>query len=148
MRHTILILTIGLLTMQPASASVADCDTALKAAGYPIDGVSGSGPTDPSLRVDCSQCTTQQAASALALAQQASTWNSVQPKPTQFVADCNGDGTLSVTQRQNINIMALWYLRGSTALALNVWTAIKASATSPQITAIQTHATANNITLP
>lgn len=70
------------------------------------------------------------------------------PKPAKFVIDCNADGTLTASLRQNINLMALWFKNSEKSIALDIWTLIKAGATAGQVTAIRGHAADNNITLP
>ena len=72
----------------------------------------------------------------------------VSPKPAKFVIDCNADGGIPANLRQSVNIMALWFNQGQQAIALEIWTMIKTSATAGQITAIRGHATDNRITLP
>lgn len=71
-----------------------------------------------------------------------------QPQPRQFVAACTADGSIPTNTRQNINLIGLWLANGDKDLALAIWDAMKGSLTAPVKSAIQSHATANNITLP
>lgn len=152
-----LALLCSILFAAPAYAepALARFDQLLKDNGIPVDGVSGSvtiqGAKPANLRIDFKAAATQpQRDQAATLANSFDWLDKTDPNPTGFIIACNNDGTIPGAQRQNLNIMALWFRAGEKQIALNVWTLIKAalSGNAAAISAIQSHATANNITLP
>lgn len=102
-----LILTLGLIitNLLPCYASIADCDSAIRAAGIPIDGVSGSGPSDPNLRVDCSQCTQTQSTQALSIAQNAANWTHIARNLPAFIQAMRTDPSTTPALRQNLALI-------------------------------------------
>jgi hypothetical protein len=144
----VILLTAALLLAPTALADTAlqRFDTSLRQAGIPIDGVSGSGP---SCRIDFKpSATTQQRNDAQAMASAFDWLDTPDPAPKSFIVDCTADVNIPANSRLAINVMGLWYMRGEKQLALAIWTQLKASLTAGQVSAIQAHATDNNITLP
>lgn len=146
-----------LLAILPACADQAlpRFDQLLRTNSIPIDGVSGAVTTQGvkpfNLRIDFKAAATQpQKDQANTLANTFDWLDKADASVAQFMIDCSNDGTIPANQRQNVNLMGLWFKSGEKAVALNVWTLIKAAlAGSPSvITAIQQHATDNGITLP
>lgn len=105
MKGAILALSVFLLTALPARATIGDCDKAIRAAGIPIDGISGDGPTDPNLRVDCSQCTQAQATQALQMAQTASNWTPIVRNLPAFIQAVRTDASTTPQLRQNLALI-------------------------------------------